>query len=81
MCLVCAVFGAEALTLTISPPSTSISPCRFWSSSSGLDLQFNKPSRSTGQHQHTRDDRISTLSMNTYSNNVKSVTFEAVVET
>lgn len=41
------------LTLTISPPSTSISLCRFWSRSSGLDLQFNRPSKSTEKRQRS----------------------------
>lgn len=42
-----------ALTLTISPPSTSISLCRICSRSSGLDLQFSRPRRSTGRQQGT----------------------------
>lgn len=41
------------LTLTISLPSTSISLCRFCSRSSGLDLQFSRPRRSTGRQQGT----------------------------
>lgn len=42
-----------SLTLTISPPSTSISRCRICSRSAGLDLQFSKPSRSTGRQNRT----------------------------
>lgn len=71
-----AAFVTGQLTLTISPPSTSISLCRIWSKAAGFDLQFKSPSRST-DNTSTHQTTISRYDTSSVTTSVKVIVLKA----